>query len=611
MNPERWEKLDELFHSALERDGDARAAFLATACGNDDDLLHELESMLAHHQQAKSFMESPAYAIEAESIVADDALPTLIGETFGSYQVLSQLGRGGMGEVYLAFDKELKRKVALKFLHGDLIGDKRRLRRFKQEARAASALNHPNILTVFEVGEIGGRQFLATEFVEGQTLREVMNLGQMKLGQVFDIAVQIASALSVAHAVGIIHRDIKPENIMLRPDGLIKIVDLGLAKLTEEQSGNEGEPTLIKTEAGARIGTVSYMSPEQVRALDVDARTDIWSFGVVFYEMITGYCPFPGETPGDIIANILKSEPAPLPHRIVKLLPMLRKLIVRVLAKDSTKRYQTMDELLRDVRELKSQMAGYGDLHEVKGKKKRALELVALAAVLVLLIVIGARFIRRSGPAATALSSPSLVSTVTRERTLTYALIVQKIRNQKASGQPFQSYGEESFQNGSKFRLIFLSPESGFLYLLDEEAAPNASFDPATRTVDGRVQKQEDRTTGNLSILYPEPSVGDDLIQPNQSVQTDWYVFDQNSGTEKLWAIWSAISVPELERARRFLNSKDRGLISEAAEARAIKDFLAGHSSTKPQIYKDAEKRQTIAKAQGDVLTTSLELIHH
>jgi serine/threonine protein kinase len=609
MSPERWQKLDELFHSALQRDGDDRAAFLAKACNADADLLRELESMLAHHQQAKSFMESPAYAVQAESIVADDASWTLIGKTVGSYQVLSELGRGGMGEVYLAFDRELKRKVALKFLHADLTGNNRRLRRFKQEARAASALNHPNILTVFEIGEIEGQQFIATEFVEGRTLREAMNLGQIKLPQVFDISVQIASALATAHAAGIVHRDIKPENIMLRPDGFIKIVDFGLAKLTEEQSGDEGESTLIKTETGATVGTVTYMSPEQVRALDVDARTDIWSFGVVFYEMITGYSPFQGETSGDIIANILKSEPAPLPRTIVKLLPKLETLVIRVLAKDSAKRYQTMEQLLIDVRELKSQVASYGDLQTVKGEKKRALELIAFAAGLVLLIVIGAKFIGRTGPIATSLSSPSPISTVAAERTLTYGLTVQKMRNQEPYGQPFQSSAEESFQNGWKFRLIFSSPESGFLYLLNE--ARSASFDPPTSTVDGRNQQQEDRTNSNLSILYPEPSVGDGLIQPNKLTQTEWYLFDQNPGTEKLWVIWSANAVPELERVRRFLNAKDKGSISDTVDARALREFLVVHSSTKPQIQRDTEKRLIIAKANGHVLTSSLELVHH
>src|SRR6266496_451793 len=355
MNPERWEKLDELFHSALERDGEARAAFVATACGSDDELLHELESMLAHHQQAKSFMESPAYAIEAESIVADDALPTLTGETFGSYQVLSQLGRGGMGEVYLAFDKELKRKVALKFLHCDLIGDKRRLRRFKQEARAASALNHPNILTVFEVGEIGGRQFLATEFVEGQTLREVMNLGQMKLGQVFDIAVQIASALSVAHAVGIIHRDIKPENIMLRDDGIVKVLDFGLAKVQTGSSAVDTQAAtrrLLETAPGTVMGTVAYMSPEQVRGLEVDARSDIWSLGVVLYELVAGRKPFEGETSNHVSVAILEKEPPPLSESPRQVPAELHRIVHNALAKNPANRYQTTRDFKTDLKNL-------------------------------------------------------------------------------------------------------------------------------------------------------------------------------------------------------------------------------------------------------------------
>jgi serine/threonine protein kinase len=604
MNPERWQKLDELFHSALSREGEARAAFLAKACDGDDELLHELQSMLVHHGQAESFMESPAYAGEAEAIVTADVPPRLIEKTVGSYEVLSELGRGGMGEVYLAFDKELKRNVALKFLHANLMVDKRRLRRFQQEARAASALNHPNILTVFEIAEIEGRQFIATEFVEGHTLREVMNSARMNLGQVFNIAVQIASALAAAHRAGIIHRDIKPENLMLRPDGYVKIVDFGLAKLTEEQAGDEGEPTLIKTETGAAVGTVTYMSPEQIRAGDVDARTDIWSFGVLLYEMIAGKSPFKGDTSGDVLANILKSEPAPLSPQAVNIPSGLAKLTAKALAKDRTKRYQTMEELLLDLHTLKLQLESSRRWRAGKERKKRTLELIALAGVLVLLLVIGVRYIWRSGPIDSTMNSPSPVSTVTTERTLSYALIVQKMRNLKTYEQPFQSYGDESFQNGWKFRMIFSSPESGFLYLLAE------TLNPTIKTAGGSDSQRGDITTNDLSILYPEPSAVA-VIQSNQSIQTDWYVFDQNSGTEKLWVIWSATAVPELERARRFLNTKDRGLISETVDARAVKHFLAAHSSTKPDIRRDAEKRQIIAKAKGDVLTNSLELVHH
>jgi hypothetical protein len=185
------------------------------------------------------------------------------------------------------------------------------------------------------------------------------------------------------------------------------------------------------------------------------------------------------------------------------------------------------------------------------------------------------------------------------------------MRNQKPYERPFQSVGEESFQNGWKFRLVFSSPESGFLYLLDESPVPIVSRDRVTKTVDDRDVHRNDRTNNELSILYPESSIGPTQIQPNQTKQTDWYVFDQNSGTEKLWVIWSANIVPELERARRFLNPKDRGLISVAADARAARDFLATHSASKPEIQRDTENRRLIAKANGDVLTSALELAHH
>src|SRR5215510_2201415 len=388
MSPERWEKLNELFHSALERDGDARAAFLAQACDGDDELLHELETMLAHHQQAESFMESPAYAVEAKSIVADDVSATLIGRTVGSYQVLSELGRGGMGEVYLGFDKELQRKVALKFLHAVLTADKQRLRRFKREARAASALNHPNILTVFEVGEIDNLQFIATEFVEGRTLREIMNLGQMNLEQVIAIAVQICSALSAADAVGIIHRDIKPENIMLRPDGYIKIVDFGLAKLAEEQGSGECELTLIKSETSAAssymspdlclakvarsteqalaseiatqvmtsprmvMGTVQYMSPEQASGRKIDQRTDIFSLGVVLYEMTAGRLPFRGTTAAEIIERIIHAEPEAIVRFNRNAPAKFERIVSKSLEKDRKRRYQSTRELLVDLKHL-------------------------------------------------------------------------------------------------------------------------------------------------------------------------------------------------------------------------------------------------------------------
>jgi eukaryotic-like serine/threonine-protein kinase len=363
MNPERWQKLDELFHSALEREPGEREAFLTEACVGDDELREELDSMIVHHEQADSFIETPAYAVVAETIVEDNSSETLIGQALGPYQILSVLGSGGMGEVYLAFDTELHRKVALKFLHTYLTDDKERVQRFKQEARAASALNHPNILTIFEIGEIDGRQFISTEFVEGETLGELMKHGPLKLRQVIDGSIQIASALSTAHNAGIVHRDIKPENIMVRPDGYIKVLDFGVAKLTETSMNDTDASTLVNTEGGMILGTVQYMSPEQARGLPVDGRTDIWSLGVVLYELVTGHSPFAGATKSDVIAAVLDREPLPLASRTDEGVPEgLQRIVTRALSKDLEERYQTAGELINDLRRLRQQSESEGDI---------------------------------------------------------------------------------------------------------------------------------------------------------------------------------------------------------------------------------------------------------
>jgi serine/threonine protein kinase/Tol biopolymer transport system component len=352
MNPERWRKLDQLFHATLERDPDERTAFVVEACEGDDELRRELESMIAHHEQAQDFIEQPAFQAAAETL-ADDYPHSLVGKPFGPYQIVGELGSGGMGVVYLAFDQELGRKIALKFLRLHLTEDKARVGRFKQEARAASALNHPNILTVYQIGELEGRQFIATEFVEGVTLRELMKRGPMNPRDVLDVATQIASALSVAHAAGIVHRDIKPENIMLRPDGFVKVLDFGVAKLTGTSMSDSDALTLINTEQGTIVGTVQYMSPEQVRGLSVDALTDVWSLGVVLYEMVTGSTPFTGATRSDVIAAILEREPSPLTSHVEGSSDGLQGIVTKALTKNREQRYQTARGLMTDLHRLK------------------------------------------------------------------------------------------------------------------------------------------------------------------------------------------------------------------------------------------------------------------
>ncbi|HET9532517.1 MAG TPA: protein kinase, partial [Blastocatellia bacterium] len=265
-----------------------------------------------------------------------------------------------MGEVFLSEDTRLNRKVALKLLPEAFTGDAERLRRFTQEARAASALNHPNIITIYDIGQADSLHFIASEFIEGKTLREHRQQTRMELGQVLDVAVQIASALAAAHDAGIIHRDIKPDNVMLRPDGYVKVLDFGLAKLVEQQpsSTDTQAPTIAKldTQPGMLLGTFGYMSPEQARGKDVDARTDVFSFGVLLYEMITGRTPFEGETTSDLIAAILMGEPQPISHYLPGAPAELQRIVSKALRKDKEDRYQSIRDMLVDLRGLKQQL---------------------------------------------------------------------------------------------------------------------------------------------------------------------------------------------------------------------------------------------------------------
>jgi serine/threonine-protein kinase len=279
------------------------------------------------------------------------------GTRLAHYEIRSQIGAGGMGEVYLAEDTKLRRKVALKLLSADLTKNADRLRRFEQEAQAASALNHPNILVIHEVGTEGETHFIATEFIEGETLRQRMHRNRVSVSEALDIATQVAGALSAAHKAGIIHRDLKPENIMIRPDRYVKVLDFGLAKLTEQHpaSTDTEAPTLAKasTDPGTVLGTVNYMSPEQARGKTVDARSDIFSLGVVIYEMVAGRAPFEGETASDVISFILHKEPPPLARYSPDVPAELERIVAKALAKDKEERYQTAKDLLIDLKRLK------------------------------------------------------------------------------------------------------------------------------------------------------------------------------------------------------------------------------------------------------------------
>ncbi len=367
MDPDRWRQIEKLYHGALERAPEERADFLTEACAEDSDLLHEVEELLGYDDAAESFIEENAMAMAAQELEAEDLSTTkalgLAGQQIGAYKILAPLGRGGMGEVHLALDTRLGRKVAVKLLPARFTTDAERLRRFAQEARAASALNHPNIITIYEIGEAENTRYIITEYVEGETLRQRLTnapQGRLSLAEALDVAAQIATALAGAHGAGIIHRDIKPENVMVRRDGIVKVLDFGLAKLTEPSSPavDTQAPTApgASTDTGVVMGTPRYMSPEQARGEKVDHRTDTFSLGVMLYEMIAGRPPFVGATTSEMIAAILRDEPPPLTSHAPDAPPELQQIVSQALQKNREERYQEASQFLADLKKLKRRL---------------------------------------------------------------------------------------------------------------------------------------------------------------------------------------------------------------------------------------------------------------
>ena len=355
MTPQHWQQVKQLFQSAIQYPPDRRAAFLDEACFRDPALRNEIDSLISSHDQAGDSIEAMAGGVAAQ-MLGDDQGGSFIGKDIGPYRITSHIGKGGMGDVFLANDLRLHRRVALKLLPRELAQDNGRLRRFRREARAVSALNHPNIFTVHEVGQIESLNFIVAEFIEGETLRNRMRRQRLGVREALGIATQIASALAAAHKAGIVHRDVKPENIMLREDGIVKVVDFGLAKLTQPQSSTTSTeaPTLtnLTTDPGTMMGTVSYMSPEQARGVDVDQRTDVFSLGVLVYEMIAGERPFEGETTSDVIVSLLTKDPAPIASHNAEVPVELERIVWKCLEKNCDTRYQSAQQLLGDLEHL-------------------------------------------------------------------------------------------------------------------------------------------------------------------------------------------------------------------------------------------------------------------
>jgi serine/threonine protein kinase len=371
MTPETWRRVEELYHSALERAPGERATFLSDACGDDEGLRQKIESLVDAHEDARNFLE-PA----ARSYPPSSPDPTLDkGTQAGPYEIVASIGRGGMGQVYRARDTRLGREVALKILPNEFSTDQERLKYFEQEARAASGLNHPNIVTIYDIGQSEAGSYISMELVDGLTLRQLLKEGLLPAKKLLNIACQVADGLARAHAAGIVHRDLKPENLMVRKDGLVKILDFGVAKLVQE-SPNEGSGTSTigaRTPLATILGTAGYMSPEQVRGQSVGFRSDQFSFGSILYEMSTGKRAFHRDTDVETLSAIINDEPESVGQLSPRALPQLRWIIERCLAKEAEDRYAATIDLARDLATLRDHLAeltAHDTLHVDAAKQK-------------------------------------------------------------------------------------------------------------------------------------------------------------------------------------------------------------------------------------------------
>jgi serine/threonine protein kinase len=506
IDKDRWARVESIYHAALEHEPAERAAFVSNECSGDQELENEVGSLLNFDGQAEAFMPTSALSVAAKTIAASQVTsqhePKI--EDIGPYHLLRLIGEGGTGKVYLAVDTRLDRKVAIKILSVDFTEDVDRVSRFKQEARATSSLNHPNIVTIFEVGETQDRNYIVTEFVEGLILRERLAAalpGGLEPREAVTIITQVLQALDAAHRAGIIHRDIKPENIIVRADGLVKVLDFGIAKLDASQPASVGHLT---TRTGVVMGTAAYMSPEQARGQRVDHRTDIFSVGIVLYEMLCGRKPFEGDTWSDVMAAVLVKDPPPIDSAAVPL--ALKQIVERCLEKTPDKRFQSASDLTFALRQATSTepgergpSAGTNASSAASWQKFGLVIATTIIAVLVVSIIL----LKTHPPVAEPPQKPVKATTAVASEPQT------SLRWLDRTGAPQGSIGEAAEYSGPAF-----SP--------DEQHVVVALVDPEVNTRDLWILSRVD---GQRRRLTSDPA---DELNPLWSPDGKWIFFTAN-----------------------------------------------------------------------------------
>jgi len=547
---EYWRKVEDFFDSAVRMAPQARASFLEAI--GDEEMRAEVRSLLDAEAGGASTLEDSIR--ESVGQAARDMTHT--GRALGPYQVLERLATGGMSEVYLALDPRLARKVALKLLPRGMSSDGERVQRFRHEAQAASALNHPNILTIYDIGETDGQLYIAMELVEGAPLHTLIANGPLPVDEVLAIGRQMATALKAAHEAGILHRDIKPGNVIRRTDGLVKVLDFGLARNVSLPLPQHGPVTM----PGTILGTPAYMSPEQARGREVDERSDLWSLGAVLYELLSGVQPFGGADTADILVAVLDRAPRPIEESRKNVPARFSRLVHRLLSKDAAARPGSAGEVLEELEAIGLEAAA----SKPRPRRWRA-PVAAGAAALAVFAAVGYQ----------QFQTPPRHS------------IGYTISAEQEAGKVFTVRQGEVLKSGSRFRLQIRPSETGYVYLIGE-----------------------DRETGGYAVLFPLPSINaaSARVRGGEPLATGWYRFSAQPGKERLWLVWASSPAPELENLRKYLDVEHKGEVSEESDRAAIRsligrDDLRGHAESRASA-------DVTLFGQGELLTAAIDLVH-